>query len=777
MGGRVRSRRSPVKRQSRSVELAPPVFAEGNAALGLFLVTTFLSAFLLFAIQPLFAKMVLPVLGGSHSVWAVALCFFQAALLAGYVYAHILLRLVPMEWTGFVHIGVAILALLVLPVGLPEGWTASPPGEPYLWQLRLFTLAVGLPFVAVAANAPLLQAWFATTGRPHARDPYFLYAASNLGSLIALLSYPFVLEPEFGVTALSRYWVFLFVGLIASLAVCSLIMRKGILRGDAPAVARKTEAETPALEVPTLRDRLGWVGLTLVPAALLTAFTTHLASDIASAPLLWVLPLALYLLTFVLAFRETSIIPMRLLLAVHLFVVAFSLLELSQVKLESWALTSAAGVAVFFISALIAHRTLYTMRPRVPDLTEFYLWMSFGGVLGGLFAALIAPRLFSEVFEYPLLIALTMACRPGVFTRSDYNLRELIWLGGMFVIGLALVRYGSLWAAGFGVRFSAWGFTAALTFLFAVAMLAFWIHPARQLVAALLMFLSVVMLPSAVRRASAERSYFGVYRVTQSKEGDYNILHHGTTLHGSQRIRDGEGQLISDTTPGTYYYPGSPIQKSIRIVQDALQVKGEKGRIGIVGLGAGSLACYSKKGERWRFYEIDSLVVNIATNSNHFTFLGNCQPKADIVVGDGRITIAREPDGSFNLILIDAFSSDSVPVHLMTAEALKLYARKLSASGVLVLHISNRHLDLDSVLEATLPLVPELKGLIISDPAQGGTYAQLSSTIAVLAKRDVAIDPFRALPGARDFKRGGLHPWTDDSSDILGPFLSRRRGR
>jgi hypothetical protein len=211
-------------------------------------------------------------------------------------------------------------------------------------------------------------------------------------------------------------------------------------------------------------------------------------------------------------------------------------------------------------------------------------------------------------------------------------------------------------------------------------------------------------------------------------------------------------------------------------VQDVLQVKGEKGRIGIVGLGTGSLACYSKKGERWRFYEIDSLVVSIATNSNHFTFLGSCQPKADIVVGDGRITIAREPDGSFNLILIDAFSSDSVPVHLMTAEALKLYARKLRASGVLVLHISNRYLDLDSVLEATLPLVPELKGLIISDPAQGGTYAQLSSTIAVLAKRDVAIDPFRALPGARDFKRGGLHPWTDDSSDILGPLLSRWRG-
>ncbi|MCK5711704.1 MAG: fused MFS/spermidine synthase [Hyphomicrobiaceae bacterium] len=772
----MQSRRSRARRRLRPAKPAPPAFAQGNTALGLFTATTFLSAFLLFAIQPLFAKMVLPVLGGSPSVWAVALCFFQAALLTGYCYAYLLMRLVPVVWTGSVHICVALLALFVLPIGLPEGWTEPPPGEPYLWQLGLFTLAVGLPFVAVAANAPLLQAWFARTGHPHARDPYFLYAASNLGSLIALLSYPFVLEPEFGVTALSRYWAFLFICLAVSLAVCSSIMRKSVVRGDEPAAPSKAVSGEFVLKVPTRRDRLGWIGLAFVPAALLTAFTTHLATDIASAPLLWVLPLALYLLTFVLAFRDTFIVPMRLLLAAHLIAVAFALLELSQVKNETWTLTSAAGVTVFFISGLVAHRTLYNMRPRALNLTEFYLWMAFGGVLGGLFAALIAPKLFSEVFEYPLLIALTMACRPGVFARRDWTWRELIWLGGMFAVGLTLVLFGTEWAADLGLWFGEWGIASALTLLFAVVMLAFWIYPARQFVAALLMFAAVVMLPSAVRRANAERSYFGVYRVTQSEEGDYNILQHGTTLHGSQRIRNEDGELIADTTPGTYYYPGSPIEKSIRIVQDTLHVTGEEGRIGIVGLGTGSLACYSKKGERWRFYEIDPVVVDIAQKSNHFTFLVNCRPKADIVVGDGRITIAKEPDSSFDLLLVDAFSSDAVPVHLMTAEALRLYARKLKGSGVLVLHISNRYLDLDPVLEATMPLVPELKGLIISDPAQGGTYAQLSSTIAVFAKDTFALDPFRAVPGAQDFKKGGLDPWTDDSSDILGPFLSRWRG-
>jgi hypothetical protein len=634
---------------------------------------------------------------------------------------------------------------------------------------------VGLPFVAVAANAPLLQAWFARTGHPHARDPYFLYAASNLGSLIALLSYPFALEPLFGVTALSRYWAFLFVGLVVSLAVCSWMMRNSVVLGDAPAGASNAVADEPALEAPTLRDRLGWVGLALVPVALLTAFTTRLTTDIASTPLLWVLPLALYLLTFVLSFRDTVILPMRLLLAAHLIAVAFALLELSQVKEETWTLTCAAGAAVFFISAIVAHRTLYQMRPRARDLTEFYLWISLGGVLGGLFAALIAPMLFSEVFEYPLLIALTMACRPGVFARREGNWREPIWLGGIFAVGVALVRYGPQWAAGLGVRMGAWNFTPALTLLFAVAMLTFWVYPARQLMAALLMFLAVVTLPSGARLANAERSYFGVYRIMQSKAGDYNIFQHGTTLHGSQHIRNDEGELIADTTPGTYYYPGGPIEQSIRIVQDALQVKGEEGRIGVVGLGVGSLACYSKKSERWRFYEIDPIVVDIAAKSNHFTFLANCQPKADIVVGDGRITVAKEPDGSFDLLLVDAFTSDAIPVHLMTAEALRLYARKLTDTGILVLHISNRRLDLNSVLEATLSLVAELNGLIISDPAEGEMYRQLPSTIAVFAKDELALDPFRAVPGAQDFKKGGLRPWTDDRSDILGPFLSQWR--
>ena len=754
--------------------LRPAAVAAGGPTLALSIASSFLSAFLLFSVEPLFAKMVLPILGGSPSVWAVALLFFQAALLTGYGYAYVLMRCIPAASTGFVHLAVALAALTVLPIGLPSGWTKPPPGEPYFWQLGLFTVAVGLPFVAVAANAPLLQAWFALTGHPHARDPYFLYGASNFGSLIALLGYPFLFEPALGLKAMSRDWTQLYVVLIPALAGCfALVRRYAIAPGHAGGAAKvEPDASAPR---PALRDRLAWCGLAMVPAALLTAFTTHVATDIASAPLLWVLPLALYLATFILAFQDRLAIPMPLLLPLQLASVIFALLELAQVKYDKWTLTSSAGVAVFFLSALLAHRTLYLSRPRVRSLTEFYLWMSFGGVLGGLFSALLAPKLFPEVFEYPLLIALTLACRPGVFQRRAAQGREVLWLLGIVGIGLLAVMYGAEWAARLGLSFGEWGFTAALTLVFGVVLLGLRGRGARQLTVGLLMFATVVMLPSSVKHGNAQRSYFGVYRVSLSDGDDYNVLTHGTTLHGAQRIRDDDGKLVTDTTPATYYYPGSPLARSVEIVQQRLDVKGEKGRFGIVGLGTGSISCYAKKDERWRFFEIDPVVIDIAAKSTHFTFLANCQPKLDVVLGDARLMLAKEPDRSFDFMLIDAFSSDAVPVHLMTAEALQLYAAKLKDDGILVLHISNRYLDLDSVLGATMPLVPQLKGLIVSDEKADGTYAENSSTIAVLAKDVRALDSFRVIEGSGPFNPSGLSPWTDDASDILGAFLSQWR--
>jgi hypothetical protein len=533
--------------------------------------------------------------------------------------------------------------------------------------------------------------------------------------------------------------------------------------------------DEPQSAAPGVRDGIGWCGLAMVPAALLTAFTTHIATDIASAPLLWVIPLALYLLTFVLAFSERLAIPMRFLLPAHLLAVVFALLELSQTKHDTWVLTSGTGVVVFFLSALVAHRTLFLTRPRARYLTGFYFWMSLGGVLGGLFSALVAPKIFSEVYEYPLLIALTVACRPGIFSQRGLRGADVLWLAAILAVGLPLVERGDIWAIQWSLSFGEWGFTPALTLLFAIAAIAFWGHPQRQLAAVLLMCATVINLPSAVKRRSAQRSYYGVYRVMQSENGEFNVLTHGTTLHGAQRIRGKDGHLVSDTTPITYYYAGSPLERAVRITQNHLDLRGEVGRFGVVGLGTGSLGCYARKGEQWRYFEIDPTVIDIAAKSNYFTFLPNCLPNTDIVIGDARRTLAKEPDKSFDLIVVDAFTSDAVPVHLLTAESLRLYAAKLKDEGFLVLHISNRYLDLDSVLGATLRLVPQLKGLIVTDDKADGSYEQNLSTIAAFAKNDRALDDFRALQGVQDFRAGGVSPWTDDASDILGPFLSQWR--
>ncbi len=835
-------------------ETAPAPGAPGGSfsTIAIFTATTFLSAVLLFAIQPMFAKMVLPVLGGAPSVWAVAMLFFQAALLAGYCYAHLLIRQLPAATTGFIHLAVSAAAIFALPIGLPASFGEPPPGEPYFWQLGLFAMAVGLPFFAVAANAPLLQAWFSSTGHPDGRDPYFLYGASNLGSMLALLGYPLLLEPAFGLKQLSLFWAVGFVLLIAAIAACFIAVR----RSDHPpafvAPARDTTRDEGR---PAWIRRLSWIGLALVPSALLTAFTNHITMDVASAPLLWVLPLALYLLTFVLVFRERpivlipvaliiglgvaaltkfyadrilsadmgwqgamqwglagaaaflvlqrflSITPMSWMRGVHVAAVLAALLAMAQTRFESWFISAATGTAVFFAATMVAHRTLYEARPAPRYLTEFYLWMSLGGVLGGLFAALIAPQIFSEVFEYPILVALTMACRPGALglkfrwserddLMSHWLLIAAAILGVIWVPQLLgfLPRVETpdlpaaawwLWgpaAAYMKVRAAAfeWGSTALLAFLFALALLALWRRPSKQLIMALGMCAAIVLLPSSVRRSDALRSYFGVYRVYMS--GDYNILMHGTTLHGAQRIKDDKGEYVVDTSPATYYHPTSPMARSIEIAREHVSNNGGTKRFGVIGLGAGSLACHAAQGEDWRFFEIDPVMIKIASESENFTYLANCQPTPpDIVIGDARLTLAKEPSGAFDLIIVDAFSSDAVPIHLMTAEALQLYLDKISDKGIAVLHISNRYLDLDSVLGATIKLIPNAYGLIVSDDTSDGGYGSTSSTIAVFSKHADSLAPFRELSDVRELDAKNLRPWTDDFSDIIGPFFSKMK--
>ena len=739
-----------------------------------FTATTFLSALLLFAIQPMFAKTVLPVLGGSPSVWSVSVFFFQAALLAGYLYAHLLINKAPPHLTGIIHLVVCVLAFVSLPIGMVT-WLGEPPqGEPYLWQLAMFAASIGLPFMAVSANAPLLQAWFARSGHPDARDPYFMYAASNLGSLIALLGYPFVLEPAFGLSQLTGLWAWAYGLLVAAIGASFFLMR-GAQAGGVPETAAAPDDDI-TVAAPTLINRLAWIGLAFVPAALVTAFTVHITTDVASAPLLWVIPLAIYLLTFVLVFRDQPLISREALLFVHLVALAVALIALSRYT-NDWWVVSLTGVAVFFTTAMLAHRTLYEARPAPRYLTEFYLWMSFGGALGGMFTALVAPRLFTEVYEYPLLLALSMACRPGALNLpKEKSKEELVVLAAIAAVGALAIWLLPYWRSPI---VSELGGTTVVVILLALVMLACVHFPPRQLLAAGLICAALVFLDSEVRRGDAQRSFFGVYRmeIMRVPSGYFRTLLHGTTLHGAQRLADNKLKPVDDTVPTTYYYPQSPIGLTIAKRREILGT--EKGHYGIVGLGTGSSACHKQEGETWKFFEIDPVVIRIAKNPKNFTFVSKCQPDIDIAVGDARLTIAKEPDASFDLFIIDAFTSDAIPVHMLTKEAVELFLRKLKPEGVVVLHTSNRHLDLEGVLASTLKVLPEgTAGVVMQDRrADRRKYpGQTGSSVVIFTKSAAALEPYRSLEGVSEREDRGLRAWTDDYSDILGAFLSRKFG-
>ena len=754
-----------------------------------FTATTFLSALLLFAIQPMFAKTVLPVLGGSPSVWSVSVFFFQAALLAGYLYAHLLTTKVPPHLMGIVHLVVCVLAFVSLPIGMVT-WLGEPPtqGEPYLWQLGMFAASIGLPFMAVSANAPLLQAWFARSGHPDARDPYFMYAASNLGSLIALLGYPLVLEPLFGLSQLTGLWAWAY-GLLVLAIGASFFLMRGAQAGGVPETAAAPDDDI-AVAAPTWVNRLAWIGLAFVPAALVTAFTVQTTTDVASAPLLWVIPLAIYLLTFVLVFRDRSLIPREALLFLHLIALAVVFFSLSFARNNDWFTVSWTGITVFFTTAMLAHRTLYEARPAPRYLTEFYLWMSFGGALGGMFTALVAPRLFSEIYEYPLLLALSMACRPGALKLPWGDKEKLkdeaivLWL--IAAVGVLAIRELTpllVDQAGLEVP-GHWGPGPIAILFLGLLLIANIQFPPRQTLVALLMCATVVWLPSNVRQGDAQRSFFGVYRVQEvpdpARTGYFRVLMHGTTLHGSQRFLDAQGRPVDDTVPTTYYYPGSPIGKTIAKRREILAAQNEKGRYGIVGLGTGSSSCHKREGETWKFFEIDPLVIKIAKDPKNFTFISKCQPDIDIAIGDARLTLAKEPDSSFDLFIIDAFSSDAIPVHMLTKEAVELFLRKLKPDGVVLLHTSNRYLDLNSVLGAIAKGLPEgTVGISATDTKASSGYGQSISSNVIFAKSEKALQPYRsAMEGVEDLDDKGLRAWTDDYSDIWGAFMSglKRRG-
>ena len=732
--------------------------------------TIFSSALLLFAVQPMLTKMVLPKLGGSPSVWAVSMCFFQGALLLGYCYAFVLNRMASVRGAVVLHSLVLAACCLALPVALPNSAVSLFGGGSYLWLVVVLAMAVGLPFIGIAANAPLLQSWFVRTAHRDAHEPYFLYRASNAGSLVALIGYPVLFEPMLALSTQATMWSVGFVLLALMIALCGAFML-AVWRGPTPTHSNSPELTRPGAGPIGWEHRLAWTGLAFVPSGLLVAFTTYLTTDIASAPLLWVVPLAIYLVTFIIVFRPSHLPGERFLVTVQPFVVAVAILVQSDLgRMVGLATGSAIGLVAFVTTCLVCHRRLYLQRPVAAHLTEFYLWMSLGGVLGGVFAAIVAPQIFSTPSEYPLLLALGLAWR----LHAPKDLTRRLALAAIGLTAVAAVALGVAVAWGGDLSFQVWLIALSIAAAVVVGTLAEVPIVGLQLA---LVTLTTVLVTAAFGQRSdySGRSFFGVHRVVEL--GDFRLLYHGTTLHGAQRIRTPEGLPLDAAKPPpatTYYHPSSTHVLGLQLMRAAFREKERPLSVGIVGLGAGATACHARPGERWRFFEIDPLIVDIAKNPRLFNYLSNCMNDADIVMGDARVTLTQQERGFFDYLFIDAFTSDAVPMHLLTVEALQLYIEKLSDLGVLVLHISNRHLDLASVVAANIDVIPGLWALYINNESSGPLSLDAVSTQAVLVARHREIlAPARNRSDALPLLPKGVSPWTDDFSNIASALMRR----
>jgi spermidine synthase len=730
---------------------APMVFAS----------TLFLSALLLFAVQPMFTKMVLPRLGGAPTVWSVAMVFFQAALLTGYFYAHLLIRFLTPATSALVHLAALAMAAMTLPIGIAAGFEVPPTDDIAIWLIGLFAVSIGLPFAVLSASAPLLQGWFAASGHPQSSNPYVLYAASNLGSFAALIAYPLAIEPWLALKSQAQYWSLGFAGLAI------LVVVAGLFVVGRPGLAR---ALTPVVPV-SMRDRLAWVALAAIPAGLVIAVTSYMSTDVAAAPFLWVLPLALYLMTFVGVFRDRPWISHQtVVMAIPLVVAPLAVTLLGGNQLY-WAATLALNLLVFFLLSLLCHGEVYRRRPQPAHLTEFYLYVSLGGVLGGIFAALIAPWAFSRIYEYPILIVAAILVLPGV------------WLGGLqrlltetgpallvviVAIGLKLAFYPHMPAAALTL------FQAVLIGL-GVLMILQRRRAARFASLVILAFVVTALWQPGFNRIDTARSFFGVHQVVATDDGRHHILLHGTTVHGAQRLLDNGLPASSPPEPLTYYYSGGPIWQAI---DAARRVNGRLGRVAIVGLGSGSLACHRQGNESWTFYEIDPVIIRIARDPRLFGFLASCAPSSDIVLGDARLTLARSKQ-RYDLIVLDAFSSDAVPVHLLTREAVAGYRSRLNEGGVLVMHISNRHMELGRAVAA----VGAAEGLVTyvrqdDRPEEFPPSYKTNAVVAVLASNASHLGTLSRERGWSELKPDPrVAAWTDDYSDILGAIFRMKFGR
>jgi len=723
----------------------------------LFGATVFASATLVFLVQPMVAKLVLPLLGGAPSVWNTSLVFFQAALLAGYGYAHLVQKIASVRVQALVHGALLLAAGLVLPLKVSALLGEPSSTHPALWLLGVLALSIGAPFAALSATAPLAQAWYARTTHPGTEgEPYVLYAASNLGSLLALLAYPVVVEPLMTLRGQSLGWSLGYAGFIVVMALLGLFVAR------APGVSADS-ARDGALAPVRWRDRALWVLLAAIPSSLMLGVTTHITMDVASAPLLWVAPLALYLATFIFAFQARPLLPREGVLMFQAAAVA-GVAVINPFNNTDIVLVLFLQLAAFFLTALMCHMALVERRPDPSRLTEFYLWMSVGGVLGGAFNAFLAPVIFSNVWEYPLVLALSCLVRPW---RAG-SIRPWAWtlLIAGAIAAVAAPYAATLLGVGLTVRLLLAGASVAAFLLRGRALTFF------AMIAVLCIAAEAVGDRVDVRQSW--RSFFGVLRQSQMPVpglgGTVKMLSHGTTLHGAQ-AQDPRYRC----RPLVYYAPETPIGQTF----SAVRAKKAAMTVGAVGLGTGAVAAYTRPGDSLTFFEIDPLVIRISSDPRNFSYTTQCAKGAvGYVLGDARLTLARQPDGRFDILLIDAFSSDSVPAHLLTVEAVRGYLRKLKPDGLLILHLSNRHLELRSPAMAVAHAAGGVAMLQQHDAAEGSPRLwESTEDVVLVARSKAALALFANDPRWTPADPTRARPWTDDYMNLVGAIYGRLQER
>jgi SAM-dependent methyltransferase len=749
----------------------------------LFTATTFTASALLFVVQPMFARMVLPKLGGSPAVWNTCVLFFQTTLLLGYLYAHLTTSRLRVRTQAVLHIVVMLSAVVLLPLSL-GGAEPEPGMSPVWWLLKTLTWRLGLPFLALSTMAPTVQRWFASLPVPSASNPYFLYAASNLGSMLALLAYPFVIEPAWGTTLQTHAWSAGYGVLLLLAGACVLQVKNngqdlaatiapvartesrpsvdaagfGSARSATAGPGPDSKSEVGAKAGVTTAQRLRWILLAFIPSSLMLGVTTHVSTDLATIPLLWVLPLATYLLTFILAFSERTWISARVIAR------AFPLLVLAVIGSIVLQLNAPVFIPLhligFFVVALLCHSLLSSSRPAARHLTDFYLWMSFGGTLGGVFNTLIAPHVFNGILEYPLILALACFVRPVPGYRQ--NRIEPLGLVAALTLVPILACVG-MWAVGKTPPAATLGPVLLIGAMVSAAVSTFfnrtWPFNGMVVGGMLLVIIVASRLSPMGVPVFAGRSFFGVMRVIEAKDQSFHLLQHGSTVHGRQNLPAGAA-----CDPQAYYHPSSPVGELFR--ESGLRFR----KVGVIGLGSGGLACYSQAGDQWTFFEIDPLVERVARDARLFTFLQNSRGMAEVVIGDGRKKIEEVAPASFDLVVLDAFSSDSVPMHLLTREALQLYLSRLRPGGIIAYHISNRYLQLEAVV-GTLAAAQRLVAVARLDdhvPPADAARGRIGSNWVVVASSEAPLKRLESRPGWRVIStRTTRREWTDDYSNLL----------